>query len=362
MQRSVVALVSDGSAGVRGYVIAGRDPAFATPIGTARQDLPHQLDTLEELVSDNPSQGDRARSVRATANAVLAWQTGVEELINNRAFDEATARVRSKTGEALSKAFREEIHTFLAEEDRLDWERLIALEQSRTRLNRLFVAGGVAAILSTLIVAFAFRRGIARRFATLEDNARRLAVGEPLTATLTGSDEIARLDRAFRSMAAELTRASDEVRDLYDNAPCGYHSVDPEGTLLAVNHTELRWLGYDPNEVIGRMRFGDLVSSHSREVYQATFERVKEHGSAADVELELVRKDGSTFPVLLNSSAVRDPAGRYLRSRTTLTDLAARKRAEDAVRRLNEELEGRLAETRPAPARHCGPARSNSAS
>jgi PAS domain S-box-containing protein len=324
-------LVSDADAGVGGYVIA-RDPTFATPIGAARQELPHQLDTLDEMVSDNPSQGDRVRSVRSTANAVLAWQTGAEELVNNRAFDEATARVRSKTGETLSKAFREEIRAFLVEEDRLDRERLIALERSRTRLNRLFVAGGIAAILSTLIVAFAFRRGIARRFATLEDNARRLAVGEPLAAPLTGIDEIARLDLAFRGMAAELTRASDEVRDLYDNAPCGYHSVDPEGTLLAVNHTELRWLGYNPNEVIGRMRFADLVSSHSREVYRATFERVKERGAAADVELELVRKDGSTFPVLLNSSAIRSADGRYLRSRTTLTDLTERKRAEGATR------------------------------
>ena len=175
--------------------------------------------------------------------------------------------------------------------------------------------------------------------AALEANTRRLTVGEALPPPLEGGDEIARLDRVFRTMAAELTRASDAVRDLYNNAPCGYHSVDPDGTLVAINLTELRWLGYEAGEVVGRVRFIDLVAPASRETYWATFARVKESGAASDVELELIRRDGTVFPVLINSTAIRDPGGRYLRSRTTLADITARKRAEDEVRRLNAGLE-----------------------
>lgn len=144
-----------------------------------------------------------------------------------------------------------------------------------------------------------------------------------------------RLDRidADRGRAgAALRRSSEEIRDLYEHAPCGYHSVGPDGLVLVMNQTELRWLGYAEADVIGRMRFADVVSPASRDTYRATFARVKEHGAATDVELELVRKDGTTFPALLNSSAVRDPDGHYLRSRTTLTDLTERKRAEAAVR------------------------------
>ena len=29
------------------------------------------------------------------------------------------------------------------------------------------------------------------------------------------------------------------VQDLYNNAPCGYHSLDPEGTFVQINDTEL---------------------------------------------------------------------------------------------------------------------------
>lgn len=323
--------VADAHAAVRGYVIT-TDPTFAEPFRNTVRDLPGQLNGLEESVGDNPGQRASARRVRAVGDALLGWQGEVEQLVGNGAGEAAAGRVRAGRGNALMADFHREVRAFLAEEGRLDRERQATLEQSRDRLNGLFVAGGVAAVGGTLALAYGFRRSISRRFAVLEANARRLAAGEALPPLLTGGDEIGRLDRAFRAMADELTRASDAVRDLYDNAPCGYHSVDPDGTLVAVNRTELRWLGYQKGEVVGRVRFADLVAPASREAYRATFARVKEYGAAADVELDLLRKDGTTFPVLLNSSAVRDPDGRYLRSRTTLTDLTERKRAEAAVR------------------------------
>src|SRR5690242_5476316 len=43
---------------------------------------------------------------------------------------------------------------------------------------------------------------------------------------------------------------SDEVRDLYDNAPCGYHSIDAAGSVVRINATELGWLGYARDEVV----------------------------------------------------------------------------------------------------------------
>jgi len=51
---------------------------------------------------------------------------------------------------------------------------------------------------------------------------------------------------SFRKrMLAErsLQEASTEVRDLYNNAPCGYHSLDDKGMITEMNHTGLQWLG-----------------------------------------------------------------------------------------------------------------------
>ena len=323
--------VADAHASVRGYVISG-DATFAQSYWDAVRELPGHFNDLEGRLADNPEQAEHFRAIRTRAGELLAWQSDIESLIRGGATDEAVGRVRSGRGRVLMADFRHEVKTFLDEEERLDRERLTTLERSRVRLNRLFVFGGLAVVISTFALGFAFHRGIARRFAELEANAHRLATGDKLPPPLKGNDEIAVLDRAFRDMAEALTRASDRVKDLYDNAPCGYHSVDQDGVLVAVNRTELQWLGYEADEVIGRRRFADLVSANSRGAYQQGFDQVREEGAVVGVELDLVRKDGTTFPVLVNSSSVRDPEGRYLRSRTMLTDLTERKRAEAALR------------------------------
>ncbi len=54
----------------------------------------------------------------------------------------------------------------------------------------------------------------------------------------------------------------EEIEDLYNNAPCGYHSLDKDGVIVRINNTELRWLGYTRDEVIGKIKFSD--SPHKR--------------------------------------------------------------------------------------------------
>ncbi len=50
-----------------------------------------------------------------------------------------------------------------------------------------------------------------------------------------------------------------DLEDLYENAPCGYHSVGPDGTLLRMNHTELTWLGLTRQEVVGKRKIVELM-------------------------------------------------------------------------------------------------------
>ena len=57
-----------------------------------------------------------------------------------------------------------------------------------------------------------------------------------------------------------LQKSAEEIRDLYNNAPCGYHSLDKDGVFVQINDTELSWLGYTRDEVIGKMNFSDLLT------------------------------------------------------------------------------------------------------
>jgi diguanylate cyclase (GGDEF)-like protein/PAS domain S-box-containing protein len=140
------------------------------------------------------------------------------------------------------------------------------------------------------------------------------------------------LDRAKTEAAEALRKSAAEIEDLYESAPCGYHSLDREGTLVRINQTELNWLGYTKEEVVGRMKFSDLLTPASRRSCEQDFLRLQEQGAVHGLEYEMMRKDGSLLPVLLSATAITDADGNYLMSRSTVFDYSERKRDEDRLR------------------------------
>jgi len=124
------------------------------------------------------------------------------------------------------------------------------------------------------------------------------------------------------------------LRDLYQHLPCGIHSLDPDGLLVSLNDTELEWLGYTREELVGKVHFIELLTKRSRRLFAENFPRFKALGVIRDLELEVVRKDGTTFPVLISATAIRDSAGHFLMSRSIVYDITVHKQAEETQLRL----------------------------
>lgn len=134
----------------------------------------------------------------------------------------------------------------------------------------------------------------------------------------------------YKLIEAQLRSYLMEVERLYHDAPCGYHSLNEDGVFVRINDTELEWFGYSREEVIGKMRFVDLLTPASQQVFLNEFRRFKQTGSVEGLEYEVVRKDGSTMHVLLNAVAERDESGGLLYSRASMFDITERKRIEAA--------------------------------
>jgi PAS domain S-box-containing protein len=131
-------------------------------------------------------------------------------------------------------------------------------------------------------------------------------------------------------------------QDLYNNAPCGYHTIDQDGTFIAINNTELSWLGYSRDEVIGKLKLSDLLLPESLATFQENFESIRSGGGVKDLEFQMIRKDGTILPVLSNSTAIKDEAGMSSRLAQPSLISLKRKQAEE-----NAALDARLSNQNP---------------
>jgi PAS domain S-box-containing protein len=188
--------------------------------------------------------------------------------------------------------------------------------------------GRVAAVLGMLSLDFFFLPPLHSFTTQNEEDWISLA------AFLITASTVGHLSFRAKQRAVEAETAAEEVRDLYNHAPCGYHSLDKQGVFVRINDTELEWLGYRREEVVGKLKFIDFLSSEGVETFARVLTPFKEKGFIQDVELELVRKDQTKLPVLLSATSVTDEDGSYLMNRAVVYDITPRKREERTRNRL----------------------------
>src|SRR5262249_37447664 len=86
--------------------------------------------------------------------------------------------------------------------------------------------------------------------------------------------------------------------------------------------------------------FREMLAPDSRAEFDVRFPVFcRPGGEVRDLELRLVRKDGSLLPVLLSSDAVTADDGTFLHSRSTFIDLTALKEANERLRAARDEAE-----------------------
>ncbi|MEV1115111.1 SpoIIE family protein phosphatase [Actinosynnema sp. NPDC049800] len=132
----------------------------------------------------------------------------------------------------------------------------------------------------------------------------------------------------------------DSADDLYENAPCGYLSTMLDGQIAKVNGTLLRWLGYERVQLVGRLRFADLLTVGGKLYHETHFAPLlRMQGEVGGVALEMVAADGTRLPVLVNSTLKTGGDGEPLLIRTTVFDASDRRAYERELLRARQEAE-----------------------
>ncbi|MFH8469183.1 PP2C family protein-serine/threonine phosphatase [Streptomyces sp. NPDC017991] len=152
-------------------------------------------------------------------------------------------------------------------------------------------------------------------------------------------------DAAFTSLL------EDSAEELYEQAPCGYLSTLMDGTIAKINTTLLDWLGLARSQVVGRMRFADLLTVGGKLYHETHFAPLLQmKGEVSGIALDIKASAGLRMPVLVTSKVKTSEDGEPLLIRTTVFDardrrayekelLRGRRTAEEARRRSEADRE-----------------------
>ena len=156
-----------------------------------------------------------------------------------------------------------------------------------------------------------------------------------MTKQPTGSDV------AQRGLPALLDESAEE---LYEDAPVGYLSTAPDGTILRCNRTFLALSGYDAAALVDHRRFHDLLPPGAKIYYETHYAPLLEmQQEVREIALELIRADGQRLPVLVNARQKRDTNGNPALIRITVLDATDRRRYEHELLRARADAESRAA-------------------
>lgn len=121
----------------------------------------------------------------------------------------------------------------------------------------------------------------------------------------------------------QLAQAADELGDLYNNAPCGYHTLDAAGRFTRINETELRWLGVTREQALGKLGPTDFFTEEGRRIFQQRFPDVLSGKGVYGLEVDLLGRHGELRRVSVHASIVKDAEGRFAHTRSVLHDITS---------------------------------------
>lgn len=157
-----------------------------------------------------------------------------------------------------------------------------------------------------------------------------------------------------RKQAEEALRLSEErYHSIVDNAVEGIFQTTPAGRFVSANAALARIYGFDsPEELVSSIHNIALqvyIDSQRRQEFIAAIE---EDNAVHDFESLVRRKDGSKIWISENARAVRDSTGKLLYYEGTVSDITARKLAQEALREQQEKTEQLLLNILPEPVAH----------
>lgn len=141
-------------------------------------------------------------------------------------------------------------------------------------------------------------------------------------------------------------RPTDEYKDLFENAPCGYLTMGPDGRVSKVNATLTTWTGLGAEVFIGR-RLHQFLNMAGRIYYETHIAPLlRMQGFFNEFALDFETGAGERLPVIANAVERRDAEGGLLFTAVVVIKATDRRRYERELVESRSQLQKGLATER----------------
>lgn len=255
---------------VKNYALT-RQPEFLNSYRKSIEILPQSLDTLEELVSDNPNQAENFKSLKIDVEKSQTFLKLYLDTLQSSNFKSTGVaplqKILQDTGLQI-KNTREKIQEFIREEERL-------LEKRQNFLSQKILLGRLSMFVIT---------------------------GLGITGSIVAMLLMQQLDRNL-GLQIKRTRAQERLfRDTFEQAAVGMGQISLSGKWLKVNQKLCEILGYSREELL-KMRLQELSYPDDIYIDLSKYNKlVNQHISSYSSEKRYICKDGSVVWINLTVS------------------------------------------------------------
>jgi PAS domain S-box-containing protein len=372
----------DAETGQRGFLLTG-DATFLQPYTIALKEINSHLEILHKTTMD-------AAAIKHLVvlgpliDAKLSELSQVIELRKKNNLIDAVMLVSKGNGKPLMDSIRNEISSF----NRLEEELLAQSDADvQSHLKTLFITIGLCSLVM-LILAAAFiyliyresqqqlknivhlekERQLAVQEATniqLQQTNEILRVNEETTSRLVSeleiyqfeqdsqNSELRRTQEELENQQIELELQNDELRltreqletsrdkysELYDFAPVGYFTFDPQGIIKEVNLNGAQMFGIDRSNITEKPFARFIADEEGRGAFSGHLEAALLGEGIQRCELKLTGKDNLAIYALLQSAIVNTSDGKGVYIISSIIDGTAGKKLETEIQDAREYSE-----------------------
>jgi PAS domain S-box-containing protein len=148
---------------------------------------------------------------------------------------------------------------------------------------------------------------------------------------------------ALEQAHEDLKSSESKYRGIYEHAIEGIFQTTPEGRFLDASPSLARILGYEsPRQLVA------TITDAAQQLYlrpqdrEFVFQALAEKGELSGFETQFKKRNGDVMWVMISVKAVRDENNALHYFQGFAVDITERKRVEEDIRRLNQELEQRV--------------------